>query len=231
MKLGSFLRISSCCSARSHSLTFSVQQCLRRGLALLLFCVIPFSLDAVPFRLEWVEPDQSVITVSSFLDAKDSLECVEAGLTLEHRFLFKFCERINRFGVSCLGAKQVIHNLTYDAVQEAYRVDKDRLGDDEEGVRISLMNIEQAIEEATLVKQLSLFYVGGEEAYRRFQQDPSRWRLGSRVRTICRGQIPKFIADLSYYLSFGMVSLYGDDSGWEYFDLDVVSREQEPEHE
>ncbi|MGA1192188.1 MAG: hypothetical protein ACO3XO_07905 [Bdellovibrionota bacterium] len=182
---------------------------------------------AVPFRLEWVKPDQSVITVSSSLDEKDSLECAEAGLTLEHRFIFKFCERINRFGLSCLPHKRVIHNLTYDPVQEAFRVDKDRLGDEAEGVRISLLNIEDAIEEATRVKSLSMHYVGGDEAYARFQADPTGWRLGVRVRTTCRGQIPKFVADLSYYLSFGVVNLYGEDSGWEYFDLSVVTQGQE----
>ena len=184
------------------------------------------SVHAVPFRLEWVKPDQSV-TVTSSLDEKESLECAEAGLTLEHRFIFKFCERINRFGLSCLSHKKVIHNLTYDPVQEAFRVDKDRLGDEAEGVRISLMNIEDAIEEATRVKSLSIHYVGGDDAFTRFQADPSGWRLGVRVRTTCRGQIPKFIADLSYYLSFGVVNLYGDDSGWEYFDLSGVAQGQE----
>ena len=195
------------------------------GFLLQLF--VSSSVHAVPFRLEWVEPDQSVITVTSSLDERESLECAEAGLTLEHRFTFKFCERINRFGLSCLAHKKVIHNLTYDPVQEAFRVDKDRLGDEAEGVRISLMNIEDAIEEATRVKSLSIHYVGGDDAFARFQADPARWRLGVRVRTTCRGQIPKFIADLSYYLSIGMVNLYGDDSGWEYFDLSGVAEGQE----
>ncbi len=193
----------------------------------LLQLLVSSSAHAIPFRLEWVKPDQSVITVASSLDERESLECAEAGLTLEHRFIFKFCERINRFGLSCLSQKKVIHNLTYDPVQEAFRVDKDRLGDEAEGVRISLMNIEDAIEEATRVKSLSIHYVGGDDAFTRFQADPAGWRLGVRVRTTCRGQIPKFIADLSYYLSFGVVNLYGEDSGWEYFDLSGVAQAQE----
>lgn len=169
--------------------------------------------------MQWLSQDQRAVSIASTLGVDEARRCLDAGLELEHRFLLKFCEKVNRFGTSCEDTRRVVHNFSFDPIQELYRVVKDRLGDIDDPERFTYDQFSDALNDTTKILSIDLPYIGGEEAYSRFAQHLGEFNLGVRVRTTCKGNVPEFLVDLSYFFTFGLVDLYGQDTGWEYFDL------------
>ncbi|MCI5066719.1 hypothetical protein MRY87_13440 [bacterium] len=153
------------------------------------------------------------------LSTRETRECIDAGLELEHRFLFRLCRQVNGFTTDCRTTKRVVHNLSYDPIQDAYRIMKDRLDDQEDPTLSSHRVFDDSLGEASLVRELPIWYVLDSQ-----EDDPpllgnGNWSIGMRVRTTCKGEMREFLADLSYFVSFGIIDIYGTDSGCEYFRL------------
>ena len=190
---------------------------------------LPQSVLADPLRVLWEENQREVVTAISSLGIEDVKSCTDPGLELEQRFLFKFCEKVNRLGTRCSDDLRVIHSLSFDPIQDSYRVKKDTLGDPIDPVLETYETFDDAVKALSTVSPLSLSTVAEAEPFKRFSTGEGTWNLGVRARTRCKGEYPKFLADVSYYLSFGILDFYGEDTGWEYFVLNPEGSTELPE--
>ena len=189
------------------------------------------SAQSESLSVKWVANDRSTVQILAPIDSTLGRECFAAGLELEHRFLVKFCERVNKSGTVCGNTRKEVHNISYDPIQDAYRVVKDRLGDREDPRVRAHVGVEEAITDVGKVEGMPMWYVRGlssEPVKREDETDTEKngngpghkeSLLGIRIRTTCKGETNRVFVDLSYFLSFGLIDLYGYDSGWKYFDL------------
>ena len=163
---------------------------------------------------------KNIVSITSHLDHEMMKECFDSGLEQEHRFLVRLCEKGKRLGTICEKPRKIIHKISYDPIFEGYRVAEDMLGDGQDPTVYTVNQVRPALERVSTASEIPLSYLREWKRYaERLGVSGFETTLGVRVKSQCRGETSEVLKDLSYVFTFGMVDLYGYDSGWKYFTL------------
>jgi hypothetical protein len=142
----------------------------------------------------------------------DLLEkCMQGALELRYRFKVKICRKRTAWFDDCKSEKIISQSLRFDPISETYKVTSDEIGDREPPRSMTLTSREDAVRELTGIPNLAFSslknddpaFVMGERTY-----------LRARVESECKGAFNETLANISTFLTLGLVKISGFDSGW-----------------
>lgn len=144
---------------------------------------------------------------------KDSLvnECIDNGQEIRYRFELKVCENSSFFG-SCSPPMVQTRFLSWTPISNAYQLISDLHRDHKLPEGLTFADREEALTALRTIKDLDLGF------FKEYQANGDTY-LQARAFSECRGEYSKTIAELSYYLSLGLIRLSGFNTGWTNFEL------------
>ena len=163
-------------------------------------------------NVNW-SPGQSVTVQVQGL--KDEIAaCTQNGLEARLRFDVQVCSRRSLWLDHCSETHKARHGLLFDPITETYQLNFDRLYDQEGPRAISETSLDRAVEKLSVLREVAVSELDQQWEGRR------RPYLHVRVRSDCKGEYNETIDRISSFVTLGLISMSGYDSGWQSFDLE-----------
>ena len=181
---------------------------------LLLF--VPLIIQFPVLNIAWDSQAEGEINIKISGEDKLLEKCLESGLKMEYRYELQLCKRRSAWFDRCKDMRTLIHTLEFDPITENYVVRTDLHGDDEDPKVITTTSSTEARTLLSRINKLSLLKISEQDQY--YYKSPRSY-LSTRVTTECQGDHNETIADISYFLSLGLIRISGSNSGWMDFNL------------
>ncbi len=176
--------------------------------------------DSLPLlqpKVQWAEPSSALLSFTGPVRQEFIQQCLKGGLEVEYRFLLQACERRGGWFDSCSRTRKQIHQMSFDPVREAYRLVVDRLGDIEGPQLFHFSDLSQAVRRLGTIPEVPTTFFS-QTTERSLKENTGY--LSARYVTICKGEYSEALAQLSYFISFGLIDLGEEDTGWIDLPLD-----------
>ncbi len=185
---------------------------------LFFYSIIPVllltsALQLASLRINLLATDNEKIRLLLASEERVINTCLSSGLELQFKYEVRACKRRYTWFDKC-GSSSVINKvLLFNPINETYR-----LVSDSDGVvsTQTFSNRKEALSDALQVEDLALLQIAGG---RKDLINSRRSYLSARVECTCKGRYSKTLSELSYYLTLGLVSLGGFETGWINFAL------------
>lgn len=178
------------------------------------------------FQVVWVDSSHTAVTIRAPGAEQEVAECLEGGREVKLRFQVRLCRKRNSWLDACAQERTQHHSISYDSITEAYKVVKDRLGDDADPVAVGIPSRDEAIEAALTAENVPLSFLARDESELLGHE---RGYLQARSVFVCKGSVNRTLAQLSQILTFGVLNVVESDSGW--LDFSAQSRKASGEGE
>ena len=181
-----------------------------------LIFVLPFALQFPALTINFDAENKDLVNVT--VNGEDDIlqQCIDGGLRMSYRYELQICKRRAAWFDNCQDLRTVIHSLEFDPITENYVVRMDQHGDKEDPKVVTTKSSKDARASLANIKKLELSYLSeGDEKYVK----SARSYISARVTTECQGDHNETLADISYFLSLGLIRISGSNSGWTDFNL------------
>ncbi len=183
-----------------------------------LFSALTLFFAAPDFVARWTTVEHDSINLGIASGRDDRLEsCLGNGFQVRYRFEVRLCESRPNLFSSCKDTRVIIRTLELDPISENYKMVSDALSDREDPAVLNLLDRDEALREAGILKGLSLTSLGIRQS-----DIPQKRPLYVRVRLLsdCKGEYNETLARIGYFLSLGLIRFNESDSGWVTFTLE-----------
>lgn len=183
------------------------------------FLAIFSFLLAVPDLQLVIDRVQNSITVN--LQGKDPLfeHCIKSGFVLRYNFESQICKK-NRFWFDdCPRKRRIKYQLTYNSITNQYKMEADRIGDDQPALVTYYNSLNEAQRAFFVVEDLSMHFIAHEDTS--YLEDPQSY-LRARAFSDCLGDYNRTVGSISNFLTFGLYRMSGFDTGWIDFEFKHV---------
>lgn len=178
--------------------------------------LVPIVFGFPDLRVKWTSPKEEGVNVS--IVEKDPLldNCVKSGFEMRYRYEVQLCRKRTFWFSECKDKRIVYNALDFDPISESYKLTRDLWDDEVAPDTISLQAAEEASERMSNVEALPLSFLG--EGDGDFTSQPKLF-IVVRAYSECRGEYNRTLADISKFLTFGLLKISGFDSGSKTFEV------------
>ena len=164
--------------------------------------------------VRWQSPDRTKLEIlvgagDSFIDS-----CTNSGLELRVRYTLQLCSARRFWRDRCASEVVETRSLKQDTESGETAVMIDRWDDPEPPASVRFPEVEQGLREVTALSGVAL-----SELIASSSGEITPTYLAVRVNVECKGEMSRVQRRLSEVLTFGLVEMRGEDSGWINFSL------------
>jgi hypothetical protein len=172
--------------------------------------LLPIFLLAPTTTVIWRADGQGLKVMLELSDAHIQ-ECLNGGLEVRHRLELRLCRRRASWWDDCEDAQSIIRSVTYNPISESYNITSDQMNDEVAPVTSIATDADQA------TKLTQEFSFNTPKGFVRDRQESHY--VSVRARAVCQQDAKSLVAQIPYYLTFGIFRFAGVDSGWIDYDL------------
>lgn len=167
--------------------------------------ILAFSAPTIDFSV-----NRTSISVKTVGSNKTMDDCVQNGLQLLYRYEFEMCDKNSLWFDSCKGLRTQLHSIKFDPVVGVYRVFIDRFDDGRDPKNLQIESRTTAINRINNVANMPLaFLAHGDKQFLKKQD----LYVDVNVTCICKEEYARSLAELTSFITFGLVELKPFDSG------------------
>ncbi len=178
--------------------------------ALVFASLVSFFSPAVS-SVYWSDREGGNFQILFSADLDELRSCLESGFEARYRIDMKLCKRRENWFDSCRDSRPVIHRVQYEAISKSFTLWKDTHGDRAQPRSETFRSLEEL--EVALLRtdpiSLSLLARGDQGL-----ANHRRAYLSLFLESSCHGSFNQSLAELSYVLTFGMLNIGSERSGW-----------------
>jgi len=184
-----------------------------------LFLALPIIFSTPELTVNWLTSNQR--SVALVLQGEDPIigKCLQSSLTLRYKYQLQICKRRPLWFDVCKDELELRRSVTFDPISRTYDLNSKWAYKAEEEIvqhfssRMELLKSLQTIKAVDLnvLAENSLSFIQSQRSY-----------ISARVSSDCKGDYNETLAELSHFLSFGLIRISGFDTGW----LDFRMRER-----
>lgn len=167
-------------------------------------------------NVNWSGGELKAVRITA--DGKEKVinQCISSGLEVRYRYELRVCRHRILWADYCTDEKVVVRSLNFDPISESYRVVIDKLGDREPAKVTTATTLDAALGAVTAFTSPPLLEMGFNSRDFPANRDPY---LNVRVIADCKGDYNETLAQISNFLTLGLVEVGTFDSGWVAFSL------------
>lgn len=182
-----------------------------------LFLVLPVLFAIPQLSMKWVGDSKTDVTFRLMHHDPLVMECQKSGSDVYYRYEYQMCRRRSGWFDRCGPTAIETRTLRWDPISENYTVISDRLGDPEPASSSNYTSLEEAFEDLSSVRSVTLSSLSDEQLPRK--NDWLNRYIRLRAKFTCKGQTNKTLDRISSIVTLGLVSVGTSDSGWIDFNL------------
>lgn len=167
-------------------------------------------------RVKWSSPKEEGVSVA-IMDPDTLLDnCVKSGFEMRYRYEVQLCRKRTFWFSECKDKRIVYNALDFDPISESYKLTRDLWHDGIAPDSVVLQASDEAAEKMSNIDSLPLSFLGDGD--KEFTSQPKLF-IVVRAYSECRGEYNKTVADVSKFLTFGLLKISGFDSGSKTFEV------------
>ena len=177
--------------------------------------IVPLILMVPTASIRW-RADRQGLKVELEQPDGHLLECIKGGLEVRYRLELKVCRQRSSWFDKCGETQLLTRSVQYDPISENYTLTTDFIND----AMPPTVQLETDADKAE--REMQEFSISGSSEIRPEDVEliqQNNIYVGVRVRGYCQRDDQSLVAQIPYYLTFGIFRFAGFDTGWVDYQL------------